>query len=79
MEKEVVFKTIVKALRDRFGAGLDIKPETKFDDIAESLEIFEFIFAIEDHFDINLPEGILTVGELVDFIGSKDEMSPLQS
>ena len=68
MKQEETLEIIAAALRDRFGAGLRVDRKTKFSDIADSLELFEFVFAIEDKFDLNLPDGWATVGELVDLI-----------
>ena len=52
----------------------DITPETTFvDDLgADSLDIVELIMALEEEFDIEIPdadaEKVVTVGDVVDYI-----------
>lgn len=54
----------------------DIKMETSFDDLnADSLDVVELIMALEEEFDIEIPdeeaEKIKNVGDAVDYIKSK--------
>jgi acyl carrier protein len=54
----------------------DITLETSFDDLnADSLDVVELIMALEEEFDIEIPdedaEKIKTVGDAVDYIKDK--------
>lgn len=54
----------------------DITLETSFDDLnADSLDVVELIMALEEEFDIEIPdedaEKIKTVGDAVDYIKEK--------
>lgn len=54
----------------------DLALETSFDDLnADSLDVVELIMALEEEFDIEIPdedaEKIKTVGDAVDYIKEK--------
>lgn len=69
------FEKIREVLIAQFGVDAEmIKPETAFvDDLgADSLDVVELIMAIEEAFDIEIPdteaEGIVTVEDAVEYI-----------
>jgi acyl carrier protein len=54
----------------------DLKDETSFDELnADSLDVVEMIMALEEEFDLEIPdedtEKIKTVGSVVDYIKEK--------
>ena len=54
----------------------DLKEETSFDELnADSLDVVELIMALEEEFDLEIPdedaEKIKTVGSIVDYIKEK--------
>lgn len=56
--------------------GADLKDETSFDELnADSLDVVEMIMALEEEFDLEIPdedtEKIKTVGSVVDYIKEK--------
>ncbi len=69
------FEKIREIIADQLGLDADaIKPESAFvDDLgADSLDVVELIMAIEEAFDIEIPdvqaETIVTVQDAVDYI-----------
>lgn len=56
----------------------DIKEETSFDDLnADSLDIVELIMALEEEFDLEIPdedaEKLTSVGAAVEYVKSKQK------
>lgn len=56
--------------------GDKLKGETTFEDIdADSLDIVELVMALEEEFDLEISdqeiENIKSVGDVIDYIGSK--------
>ncbi len=75
---ESVYEKVVKIVIDELGVeGLEIKKDSKFiDDLgADSLAVIEMIMAIEDKFDIEIPdehlENITTMDQTVKYILEK--------
>ena len=75
---ESVYEKVVKIVIDELGVeGLEIKKDSKFiDDLgADSLAVIEMIMAIEDKFDIEIPdeylENIKTMDQTVKYILEK--------
>lgn len=73
----MVFEKIKSIIADQLGVEeSEIKTEASFvDDLgADSLDIVELIMALEEEFDIEIPdedaEKIATVGDIVDYIKS---------
>lgn len=72
------FETLKKALAEQFSVNEDdITPDTSLlDDLgADSLDLVELIMAMEEEFDIEIPdddvEQIKTVGDAVNYIKEK--------
>jgi acyl carrier protein len=72
-----VFEKVKSLVAEQLGVdAADITPETSFDDLnADSLDVVELIMALEEEFDIEIPdedaEKIKTVGDAVDYIKEK--------
>lgn len=68
----------IDTIKDILNETLDIEPadvveEATFDELGvDSLDMAELIAEIEDRFDVDFgePDGLSTVGELVDYIES---------
>ena len=78
MSQEEIFSRVKKIVADQLEVEEnDIKPESNFaNDLgADSLDTVELVMALEEEFDIEIPdeaaEGILTVQATVDYINSK--------
>ena len=77
----MIFEKVKERISDILGAELDdITLESSFvDDLgADSLDIVELIMALEEEFDIEIPdedaEKIQTVGDVVDYIKEHTDM-----
>ena len=75
MSSEEVFDKVKEIIVEQLGvAETAITPEASFiDDLgADSLDIVELIMALEEEFDIEIPdadaEKVVTVGDVVDYI-----------
>ena len=75
MLSEEIFEKVKKIIIDQLGASeAAVSMESSFiDDLgADSLDIVELIMAIEEEFDIEIPdsdaEKVVTVGDVVDYI-----------
>ena len=75
MSSEEVFDKVKEIIVEQLGvAENDVTQEASFiDDLgADSLDIVELIMAIEEEFDIEIPdadaEKVVTVGDVVDYI-----------
>ena len=75
MSSEEIFEKVKKIIVDQLGASeSSITLEASFiDDLgADSLDIVELIMAIEEEFDMEIPdsdaEKVATVGDVVDYI-----------
>jgi acyl carrier protein len=75
---EEVFEKVKKIVAEQLGVEeTDVKPEASFaNDLgADSLDTVELVMALEEEFDIEIPdeaaEGIGTVQAAVDFIKTK--------
>ena len=71
----MVLEKMKQILSEQLDADIDsITPETEIaDDLgADSLDVVEMLMAIEDEFDIEIPddkvESLKTVGQVVDYI-----------
>ena len=78
MSQEAVFETVQKIVAEQLGVDEgEVKPEASFaNDLgADSLDTVELVMALEEEFDIEIPdeaaEGIGTVQAAVDFIEEK--------
>lgn len=69
-----IFEKVKSIVAEQLGVdAADITPETTFDDLnADSLDVVELIMALEEEFDIEIPdedaEKIKTVGDAVEYI-----------
>ena len=75
MSSEEVFDKVKEIIVEQLGvAETAITPDASFiDDLgADSLDIVELIMALEEEFDIEIPdadaEKVVTVGDVVDYI-----------
>ena len=75
MSSEEIFEKVKKIIVEQLGvAETSITMEASFiDDLgADSLDIVELIMAIEEEFDMEIPdsdaEKVVTVGDVVDYI-----------
>ncbi|XZN92315.1 MAG: acyl carrier protein [Microcoleus sp.] len=78
MSQEDIFARVKKIVADQLEVDpAEVKPEASFaNDLgADSLDTVELVMALEEEFDIEIPdeaaEGITTVQASVDFISSK--------
>ncbi|MEL6397498.1 MAG: acyl carrier protein [Cyanobacteria bacterium P01_A01_bin.70] len=78
MSQEAVFDKVQKIVAEQLGVDEgEVKPEASFaNDLgADSLDTVELVMALEEEFDIEIPdeaaEGIGTVQAAVDFIKEK--------
>ncbi len=74
-DKDAVFERVKQLILDQLDvAGEEITPDARFiDDLgADSLDIVELIMAIEEEFDLEIPdehaERIATVGDAVAYL-----------
>ena len=84
MDTSQVFETVKSIVVDQLSVeAATVKPESNFqNDLgADSLDIVELVMALEEKFDLVIPdeaaEGITTVGEAVSYI--QDKMSEKQT
>ena len=75
MSSEEVFEKVKEIIVEQLGVAEDaVTEEASFiDDLgADSLDIVELIMALEEEFDIEIPDGdaekVVTVGDVVDYI-----------
>lgn len=72
-----IFDKVKGIVAEQLGVETDeLALETSFDDLnADSLDVVELIMALEEEFDIEIPdedaEKIKTVGDAVDYIKEK--------
>ncbi|MBD1868574.1 acyl carrier protein [Oculatella sp. FACHB-28] len=78
MSQEEIFQKVKKIVSEQLGVEeTEVKPEASFaNDLgADSLDTVELVMALEEEFDIEIPdeaaEGIATVQAAVDYINSK--------
>ena len=79
MSQDEIFTRVQKIVKEQLEVDnlSDVKPESNFaNDLgADSLDTVELVMALEEEFDIEIPdeaaEGITTVQACVDFISSK--------
>jgi len=78
MNQDVIFEKVKKIVKDQLEVeDSEIKPEANFaNDLgADSLDTVELVMALEEEFDIEIPdeaaEGITTVQACVDYISSE--------
>ena len=76
----MVLDKVKTIIADQLGvAEDDITPSSKFiEDLgADSLDVVELIMAMEDEFDLEIPddeaENIITVGDVVDYIKANSD------
>ncbi len=77
MNPDAIFEKVKEVIVDQLGVEDEaINPETSFiDDLgADSLDIVELIMALEEEFDLQIPdseaEKIATVGDVIEYIKS---------
>jgi len=79
MSQEEIYAQVRTIVIDKLGVDeVDkVKPEANFaNDLgADSLDVVEMVMALEDHFEIEIPdedaEGIATVQDVVNYISEK--------
>ncbi|MGF1514216.1 MAG: acyl carrier protein [Elainellaceae cyanobacterium] len=80
MEREKIFEKVQEIVCEQLGVeSAEVKPESSFaNDLgADSLDTVELVMALEEEFDIEIPdeaaENIATVKAAVDYINEKTE------
>lgn len=75
MESKKIFNEVAKLIADKYKINIDtITRELNFqNDLAlNSLQLVEYVVAIEDYFNIEIPDNMLfkinTMGDLVDYL-----------
>jgi acyl carrier protein len=78
MSQDEIFEKVQKIVAEQLGVDAsEVKPEASFaNDLgADSLDVVELVMALEEEFDIEIPddaaEGIGTVQAAIDFIKEK--------
>jgi acyl carrier protein len=78
MTQEEIFETVKKIVADQLSVeAAEVTPTASFanDLSADSLDVVELVMALEEEFEIEIPdeaaEEIKTVQDAVDFIGGK--------
>jgi acyl carrier protein len=78
MSQEEIFQKVQGIVTEQLGVdSSEVKPEASFaNDLgADSLDVVELVMALEEEFDIEIPdeaaEAIATVQDAVDYIGKK--------
>jgi len=78
MSQEEIFEKVKSIVTEQLGVEASVvKPEASFaNDLgADSLDVVELVMALEEEFDIEIPdeaaEEIATVQDAVDYIGNK--------
>jgi acyl carrier protein len=71
--EETIKKTVLKIVRKE---SFDFKPTTTFKDLeADSLDIVQILVALEDNFDIEIPDedlkGITNMGDMIAYVERK--------
>ncbi len=76
----MVFEKITKMLADQLDANIDdMTMETRIgEDLgADSLDVVELLMAIEEEFDVEIPdediEALKTIGDVVEYIQNKKD------
>ncbi|NPV28159.1 MAG: acyl carrier protein [Firmicutes bacterium] len=73
-DEKAIFEKVKSIIVEQLGVEEDdVTPETTFEELnADSLDIVELIMALEEEFDLEIPdeeaEKILTVGAAVEYI-----------
>lgn len=73
-DEKAIFEKVKSIIVEQLGVDEDdVTPETTFEELnADSLDIVELIMALEEEFDLEIPdeeaEKILTVGAAVEYI-----------
>ncbi|NES94120.1 MAG: acyl carrier protein [Desertifilum sp. SIO1I2] len=80
MSQDEIFQKVKKIVSEQLGVEVEeVKPESNFaNDLgADSLDTVELVMALEEEFDIEIPdeaaEKIATVGQAVEFIQQNSE------
>ncbi|MGJ3252193.1 MAG: acyl carrier protein [Elainellaceae cyanobacterium] len=78
MSQEEIYQKVQKIVSEQLGVDTaEVKPEANFaNDLgADSLDTVELVMALEEEFDVEIPdeaaEGIATVQAAVDYIAGK--------
>lgn len=75
-DEEVILEKVKAIINEQLGVSEDeLTPQTSFEDLnADSLDIVELIMALEEEFELEIPdeeaEKIRTVGEIIEYIKS---------
>ena len=79
MSSEAIFEKVKEIIVEQLGVEEDIvKPEASFiDDLgADSLDVVELIMALEEEFDLEIPdaeaEKVATVNDVVEYIAQNN-------
>ncbi|NET35004.1 MAG: acyl carrier protein [Cyanothece sp. SIO1E1] len=82
MSQDEIFGKVQKIVSEQLGVDVeDVKPEASFaNDLgADSLDTVELVMALEEEFDVEIPdeaaEGIATVQAAIDYINDKTAAS----
>lgn len=80
MSSEAIFEKVKEIIVEQLGVEEDIvKPEASFiDDLgADSLDVVELIMALEEEFDLEIPdaeaEKVATVNDVVEYISQNNQ------
>lgn len=73
-DDQAIFNKVKAIINEQLGVSEDeLTPQTSFEDLnADSLDIVELIMALEEEFELEIPdeeaEKIQTVGEIIEYI-----------
>lgn len=64
INRQGILKEIQREVKELFGCDVD-ENTTLAEISADSLDLYEFIFRLEDRYDVNIPENSKSIGEVL--------------